>query len=615
MQPITPEEYFEKIKLLRTPEEIKSVCDELTSVLLKPDYAPKTRVNKLTPYNKVINTIPVEELVEGENAYIQTKEDSTLWKRHLHFKFTGLADTNWNGEGGINSGDTKITRLENRQKIDVNSYLKTTIKLLQSENPHELTVGLLAASGRRPIEVLVRGSFEEETKIPKYLKPGYFLKFTGQAKKRDYDIPEDERTEYRIGVLVPASLFLEAIERFDKMPESVEIKDFLNNEEEKGTSPEEINKKIEDKRGNSLRRVIEKEFNLLPLRDGHKKINAISLRAAYLRLITERDCPKNIDDLLWASRAVGHFIDNKKPDDSQLKHLVTTLGYSDYYVDEPVPFVGEESEESEKSQQPEKSELPEKSQQPEKSESPEKSELAEESQFLEKPQISDEHKQLVLRNRLSIYESDNETLKVIKEKHNFENNQDLVRYLIKQHEAVFELEKQVEQLKSAKAVNEKNQNNMQKINEPDLDKVIEQKIEAALQRLLPKIQNLQVNQSETQLKSETKASQTKPPKPEKDWESVPSEELKTTKVSGAALEKIRRAYLAITAHNDNATEKNQKWYVGLRILSELSGCNGQLISPWIAEHKQLIDDHNAKHELGVHHNKVHKVSITEVINW
>lgn len=35
----------------------------------------------------------------------------------------------------------------------------------------------------------------------------------------------------------------------------------------------------------------------------------------------------------------------------------------------------------------------------------------------------------------------------------------------------------------------------------------------------------------------------------------------------------------------------------------------------IAEHKQLIDDHNAKHELGVHHNKVHKVSITEVINW
>ncbi len=65
------------------------------------------------------------------------------------------------------------------------------------------------ASGRRSVEILVRGSFTLTTDLPEYLKPGYFVNFRGQAKKRDYDIPEDERVEYRIGVLVSAEFFLQ----------------------------------------------------------------------------------------------------------------------------------------------------------------------------------------------------------------------------------------------------------------------------------------------------------------------------------------------------------------------------------------------------------------------
>ena len=108
----------------------------------------------------------------------------------------------------------------------------------------------------------------------------------------------------------------------------------------------------------------------------------------------------------------------------------------------------------------------------------------------------------------------------------------------------------------------------------------------------------------------------KPEKPERDWELVPNEELKPTKARGAKLEKIRRSWLAMENHNNQCIEKNQKWYVGLRTLSELSGCNGQDISPWIAEHKVMIDDHNAKHQLGVHHNKAHKnININDVIKW
>lgn len=280
-------------------------------------------------------------MTEGENAYIQTRSDGSYWKRHLHFKFSGIADTNFNGKGGINTKTVVLDRLENQQEIPVTDYLETTTKLLQSNDPHELAVGLIAASGRRPIEILARGSFTLESELPQYLKPGYFVTFRGQAKKREYDTPEDERTEYRIGVLVPAKSFIQAFERFRAIPETKELTEFLKTESEKGTDPEKINATIDDRRGNSLRRVVQRNFTSLPKRQKDTELNPKALRAVYVALITERDCPKNINRLLWASRAVGHFVDSSKVSDRDLMHLVTTLGYSDYYIDLPVPFTPE----------------------------------------------------------------------------------------------------------------------------------------------------------------------------------------------------------------------------------------------------------------------------------
>ncbi len=179
---------------------------------------------------------------------------------------------------------------------------------------------------------MVRGSFTITKELPEYLKHGYFVHFKGQAKKRDYDKPEEERAEYRIGVLVPAQFFLDAFARFRKMPEARELMVFLKEETKKGRSPEEINDDVDSRRGNSLRRVVKREFGLfLPAKFGEEELDNKTLRAVYTRLIVDRDCLKSIDGLLWASRAVGHFVDQEKPDDSQLRNLTTTLGYSDYY--------------------------------------------------------------------------------------------------------------------------------------------------------------------------------------------------------------------------------------------------------------------------------------------
>jgi hypothetical protein len=142
--------------------------------------------------------------------------------------------------------------------------------------------------------------------------------------------------EYRIGVLVPATSFLQAFEKFKTMPESVEIASFLKTHE--GT-PEQANAMVEDRRGNSLRRVAAREFKGVKARNGDLDLNTKALRAMYVAAITERDCPKNINDLLWKAQSLGHFIDSSNASDRDLIALLTTLGYSDFYCDSEVPFI------------------------------------------------------------------------------------------------------------------------------------------------------------------------------------------------------------------------------------------------------------------------------------
>lgn len=620
---LTPQQYLEKIKPLRNPEEIKALCEELTAGLFNDTDKPKTRVNKLTPYNKLVREIPNEELIEGENAYIQTKQDGTLWKRHLHFKFTGLADTKWYGEGGINTKSLVLDRLENRRQVDVTSYLKTVCKLLLSHDPHELAVGLIAASGRRPVEILVRGKFTPTTSLPKYLKPGYFVNFRGQAKKRDYDMPEEERVEYRIGVLVPTESFLAAFNRFRKMPETKELLAKLKAETKKGTDPEIINDMIESRRGNSLRRVVTREFgSFLPARFGDSEINNKSLRAVYVRLITDRDCPKNVADLLWASRSVGHFVDTQKPDDSQLNHLLTTLGYFDYYADTEIPFIS----------------APHK---PEREKAMQVRVFADDFEQIKQLQKDWElpNQQTVVRNLIEmakkvkelenqLLESQAQNVELTKKASEFENQFEIAQSQITQ------LKKEKELLQSTpqsipqstpQSVPQKQDESLNQEQEPEPEEqaMIRQLIAEELQKVLP---NIRAQQAATEVQGSKAQTQRQPKakveQPEKDWESVTSEELKASKHRGAAEEKIRRSFQAIANHNDHKARDNngqpdvdQMWVVNNQALRQLSGCNGMLVKDWMERHKLAIDDHNSKYGLGQYHNKRHGRAIADVISW
>jgi len=595
---MTPQEYINRIKPLRNPKQIQQVCKELADSLFgNREFAPKTRANKLTPYNKLINQIPNEELIEGENAYIYTKEDGTLWKRHLHHKYLGLSKEQWKE---INAKTIVLDRLENCRKVDVRQYLEITLKLLQSDHPHELAVGLIAASGRRPVEILVRGSFTITKELPEYLKHGYFVNFKGQAKKRDYDMPEEERAEYRIGLLVPAQFFLDAFARFRKMPEARELMIFLKAETEKGRSPEEINDDIDSRRGNSLRRIVKREFgSFLPTRFNERELDNKTLRAVYVRLITERDCPKSIDGLLWASRAVGHFVDNEKPSDSQLRHLTTTLGYSDYYCDSAVPFV-------------------------------------------EAPTKPEKERAIAMK----IYAADYEHIKQLQDKWDLISHADAVRYLLskinqaellerqliekdaeiqslKEELALMEAQKPEEPLSEVEAVQP--QEEPQPEPQQDLEAMIQRIVADALSKALPKPE-LQPEPQPVQVPAVEMQQPVKPtifkptvakPEKDRDWKLAPVEELKASKSKAAVDEKLFRAFQAVCDYNNNvATSNNERWFIGNVTLRDLTGCNGLVVKDWMERHQISIDDHNQKYGLGQYHNKRHKnTNVSDVISW
>lgn len=594
---MTPQEYFDKIRELRTPEQIQAVCEELVSVLFNPTDAPKTRVNKLTPYNKLVNLIPPEKLIEGENAYHQERKNGQFWLRHLHFRYTGVESVNFNGEGGINRSNSKINRLKTQKLIDVTSYLETTLKLLASDKPHELALGLIAASGRRSVEILARGKFSPVKNLPEHFHPDYSVMFRGQAKKRDYGVSEVERTEYPIGLLVLTEVFLKAFDRYLQTPQAKQLHDYIA--KNKDADAEDVNAKIDDSRGKSLRRVCQQYFDFLPLREEEKNPSPKVLRAITTVLITERDCPDDYNKLLWASQQLGHFIDDGDVDDRELQNLVTSVGYMDYFIEGTVPFVGEEIKtelEVDKEVDKEVEIVKETISQPE-------------TQLPEKPQVQNKS--------VKITTSTFNKLGMIKQENKFLNQSQTLEFLIEKGEKINMLETENNELKAkVKQLELENNKLKNELNTTDLDKLVEKKIQQQLQNLLPQLKNGEILASIDVIPptANTPKTRTRTDRSDVDYEGLNREELLRIKSPSAAREKVRRAFLAICNHNDVQPSNVTRWAINNQALRQLSGTNGLIVGEWMKQHETSVCDHNNKYGLTQYHNKG-KGDISAIIKW
>jgi hypothetical protein len=596
------DQLYNQAKDLDSIEELEPICDEFLNWVSKQNLSNESLGSKFSSY-KLYSRFKALDLHQDKNAVLVAKHDENGnvnghdLKHYIHHRCSEFID--WNKR---NHTTRAIDRIENSTELDPNRYLETTAKLLTSNDPHELAVGLIAATGRRPHEILARAKFRHIN------GKEYHVNFEGQGKKRG------EKPVFEIATLFPAKAIIKALARLRHEPST---KQLLTEIEAEFPSVTRQNVELDKRRNQSLNRVVRAYFGdtgnpnpVLAFRHNEKQDNNKALRAAYAVLATERDCKGGYGaKILHASKLLGHFSKETR-DDRNLGSIATSIGYSDYYVTKPVPF----------------GELPE---------------------------------EKVVNVRA--YQSDLEAIKKLQALWDCENQQEVTQRLVKSGEHVkslenqlFEAQKKIRELTAqldqhssidqdlankVKTLTDENDTLRNQLSSTTMTKHIDEletpatttttderidKLEAIVMQLVEKLNQPQSTPTPTASSVSTPVEPVPTSEPsskralttairEIDWESISNQDLKGMKHHGAVEEKIKRAYQAITAHNDNAPSNEERYFIGNVSLREVSRCNGLAVGAWLEQYQTMVDDHNNKYGLGKFHNKG-KTPITEKIN-
>jgi hypothetical protein len=569
------DQLFEVTKNLKSLEEIKPYCDQFNEwVNTNTSYSTKSlgTVLSRSGFYKKFKSIPLEQ---GKNAEAIAKHDENgnvkgQELKHYAVLMCGLDRDDWKQR---NETTRVIGRLGNDQELDPDTYLEVTGQLLESSDPHELAVGLVAATGRRPHEILARAKFAPVE------GQAYQVQFEGQGKKRG------DKPVFPIATLYPAEYVIKCLSRLRREGSTKVLLREVANEFPNDLAAQ--NQSIDSRRNGSLNRVVRSYFGdkaddvpILAFRHGEEQDNCKALRAAYGALATERDCDRSVGSkMLHYARLLGHFV-KENPTDRELQGVATSLGYADYFTSKPVPF----------------------------------------------PTAPQKEKVMQVR----VTDEDYEIIKRLQKDWEAPNQQSVVSRLIESQEKLAELAKQLLEAKTRINHLEKEKIEMSQVEtqqitvtpselEAMIERMVSEKIEQALSNL-PVTQ--QVNQS-SQSKPTTQALA----KPQEviDWAGMSNADLWTTKVKGASEEKIRRSYEAICLYNDTlATGDDDRLALTNQALRELSGVNGLLIGDWIKAHADEVISHNSKYEMQnskdpskteTYYNKRHgSEKITKILN-
>jgi hypothetical protein len=417
--------------------------------------------------------------------------------RHYAVLLCGLDKSGWKQR---NETTRVIGRLGNDQEIDPDAYLEVTGQLLESNDPHELAVGIIAATGRRPHEILARAKFapiEGEA---------YQAQFEGQGKKRG------DKPVFPIATLYPTEYVIKCLNRLRREASTKALLKEVANEFPSDLAAQ--NRAIDSRRNGSLNRVVRERFGdkgdavpILAFRHGEEQDNCKALRAAYGALATERDCQRSVGSkMLHYARLLGHFV-KEEPTDKELQNVATSLGYADYFTSLPVPF----------------------------------------------PTAPQKEKVMQVR----VTDEDFETIKQLQKKWELQNQQSVISRLIERHEKTVELGKQLQEFQARINQLEKEKREMSQVKpEPQTEQAtaeqttsdmeaLESKIERLIEEKLSKaLSNLAIAQPTESRPTESRPIFQASAKQVEaiDWTGMSNAELWATKVKGASEEKICRSY-------------------------------------------------------------------------
>lgn len=564
------DQLFEAVKDLQSLEEIKSHCENFNEwINTNTKYSVKSLGTVLSRagFYKKFKSLQLEQ---GKNAASVPKHDAQgnvtgNELKHYVLLLCGLDKKDWEERNETTRVSDRLTTAgeDGNTGIEINpeTYLEVTSNLLASEHPHELAVGLIAATGRRPHEILARGKF-----VP-VEGQSYQVNFEGQGKKRG------EKPVFKISTLFPASYIIERLNHLRKEPSTKSLLKEAANEFPTDVAAQ--NKAIEDKRGNSLRRVVQEYFGgkgdkepLLNFRHGQEQNDCKALRAACASLVTERDSTGSLGaKMYFAACFLGHITPGEKISDSDLKHITTTLGYSDYYVTKPVGYP----------------------------DAPEKEKLSnvritsrdlEAIRYLQE-KLEAPNQQSVINQLIESFNNRLDTAKQLQSAHQkLAQSEAIVLQLQETNNQLAGMNNQLQQEKAAMSTTAQQLQTVT-LNVTELDSWLEKKVIEMVDKV---VQGKAIATATTATPAKVA-----PIKEEIDWQAKTDAEVWGSKATLAAVEKIRRSYQAICLYNDTvATGDSDRLAITNQALRDLSGCNGLLVRDWIEQHKDEIISHNAK---------------------
>lgn len=566
----TTAEYIESLKLATCPAAIEVIATDLYSSL-NAGVGERTLANKLTPYNKAVRAeFTAENLQVGENAYIYQKSDNSNVVQHLHFKFT----TNRIDFAAHNAKSTASmdARMDNPAVVHADKFLNCMIDCLESQDEYELSAGLIAASGRRAVEVWRLGEFTK-TEDP------YTVTFKGQAKRRDYDIPESERAAYDIRLLIPAESFLRIWRAFKKTDSykscQAELKRIEKTLQGKPASAREseLRERFHSMRGRSIDRAVKRTFgesgcfeNLDSIAQGHQASSHV-LRHAAVNLLVQRDVKSSSTGkaLKFTAEQLGHYISGE----DSIQSFLASFGYINFEVMGQVVT------------------------------------------------LDNAFKTATVR----LNHADLERFNALATHLNARNQQQAFHWMLGQSERAIELERELSELRRQLAAAETVTTTTEPTKETEamaqpaltaesIQKMITEGIAAALAGQQPPAAPTATPAAEPA--AVALATTTETAEPANQYALKRAIDAR----GEAALGKVAAAYWAIAEHNEKQLADSDRWYIGPRLLKDLSGVNYSVIKRWVSDHETEIEEHNQRFELGSSHNRQHgrnNITINDVV--
>lgn len=217
------------------------------------------------------------------NSYEQPLEDGSLKRQHVALAIMNFPK-NFHRE---RETDIKARKKQQREKLvnitDIDTFQEMIDKLLISKDFKEIAVGLIAATGRRPSEILSTAEFKQVGKFE--------VNFAGQLKTK-------EGKTYTPYTLVESHKVCDALLRLRRMPEIKELK--------KRTLAE-----IDSGKNSGINRVVVEYFGeILNPPTGEVSLSAKNLRAAYAAISIYLFCPWTTDPSLFVTENLGHANDS-----------------------------------------------------------------------------------------------------------------------------------------------------------------------------------------------------------------------------------------------------------------------------------------------------------------